>query len=93
MENCYRLPITKEYTSRGCTVKIDAASSSRYVDVEVTNNKTHKGSNVRFSLKPGSDDGYSNEDMCKIHSSINQLLDQYGDVECNNIHFTNQILS
>ena len=93
METCYRLPITSEYTTRGCTVKIDAAANSDCVDVFVKNNKTNFGSSFRYIIMPNSSNGYRDEDIKGIKNMLNDLLDQYGDPECNEIHFTNQILS
>lgn len=93
MGKCYRLPITKEYISRGCTVNIDAAANSDCVDVTVKNNTTNAGSGFKYIILPDRDNGYMENDIQNIKDMLNNLLDEYGDKECREIHFTNQILS
>jgi hypothetical protein len=93
MDSFYCLPITKEYTTRGCNVKIDAVTKSDRVSVSVKNINSGKGSMYIHVLLPGNDKGYSDRDMHIIKTELNRLLDEYGDDEWDNIHFTNQILS
>lgn len=93
MDNFYRMPITREYETRGCKVKIDAASDDSCVDITVENLKTGDGSKYRYILLPGNDKGYSDKDIFTIQNELNNMLDKYGEIECNDIHFTNQILS
>lgn len=94
MENFYRLPISKEYETRGCKVNIDAYSDELRVDITVKNLTTGYGSSYVHELTSDRNDkGYTDEDMRTIKNELNNLLDNYGDPECNEIHFTNQILS
>lgn len=93
MDDCYVFPITKEYESQGCTVKINAAKNPDFVDVSVKNNKTCKGLNVRYVLTSNDDKGYHKPDIQNIQNLVNDLIDQYGDKKCTRTHFTNQILS
>lgn len=92
MDNFYCLPITKEYITRGCNVKIDAVSDSDRVTVSVKNINTGEGSMYTHMLLPGNDKGYSNNDMKIIKNELNNLLDQYGEKEWDKVHYTNQIL-
>lgn len=92
-DSVYRTPLTTEYTTRGCNVKIDAATCSERVTITVNNIKTGNGSSYTHILLPGNIDGYSDKDMRKIQDELNKLLDEYGESEWNEIHFTNQILS
>ena len=93
MEISYHLPITEEYETRGCKVKIDAASNANSVKIDVFNIKTGYGSSYIHVLLPGNDKGYSDRDMSEIRENLNNMLDQFGESEWNEIHFTNQILS
>lgn len=86
-------PITGEYVTRGCRVKIDAASDPSSVSITVTNLKTGFSTSYVHILLPGNDKCYSEHDISEIHDNLNKMLDQYGEIECNEIHFTNQILS
>ena len=90
----YIMPITQEYDKRGCHVSINAAANSNGVDITVTNLKTNYTGYARYVLMPGREREWYNEtDIREIQNMINSLLDTYGDQECNEIHFTNQILS
>ena len=94
-DSFYRMPITQEYTSRGCRVNINAGENSTCVDMTVcnlTNNKMRTGRYV-FSPVKEPQEWYSNEDILEIKNMINGFLDECGDDVCNQIHFTNQILS
>ena len=93
MDDFYCAPITKEYTTRGCDVRIDAVTDPDRVTVTVKNNKSGKGSIYSHILLPNSDNGYSNKDMTIIKTELDKLLDEYGENECEKLHFTNQILS
>ena len=93
MENFYRIPITQEYETRGCNVKIDAATDNSCVNIHVTNLKSGDHASYRHILLPGNDKGYSDTDIFAIHSELNNMLDKYGEPGCNDIYFTNQILS
>lgn len=93
MENLYTMPITKEYETRGCKVSIDAANNPDRVDIYVENIKTGCKTGYSHILLPGNDKGYSDKDIREIKGAINTMLDNYGDPECNEIHFTNQIFS
>lgn len=95
MENCYKLPITKEYTTRGCNVKIDAASYQDRVDIYVTNIKTGKGMSYSYILDLSinfREKGYTENDIRTIKSIINELVDKYGESEWTEVNSTNQIL-
>ena len=93
MDNFYCLPITNEYITRGCNVKIDAVSNSNNVMITVNNINTGEGSSYNHTLISNHDKGYSDKDMSIIKNELNKLLDKYGDDEWDKIHFTNQILS
>lgn len=93
MENFYTLPITNEYETRGCKVVINASENPTSVDIYVENIKTGYKTAYRHVLLPGNDKGYSDTDIREIKEALNNMLDNYGDPECNEIHFTNQILS
>ncbi len=94
MGDTYNMPITREYTTRGCRVNIDASSDNNCVDINVTNLKSGLSGNTRYILLPHKDtEWYTKEDIISIQNMINDLLDEYGDTECNEILFTNQILS
>jgi hypothetical protein len=93
MENYCRIPLTREYETRGCTVKIDAASSDSRVIVDVRNIKTGDGSSYTHVILPGSDIGYMDRDVRDIRCAIDDLLDKYGEPLWKEIDFTNQILS
>ena len=93
MDNYYSIPITKEYKTRGCNVKIDAVSDPDHVTISVKNINKGTGSTYTHTLLPGNDKGYSNKDMYIIKNELNKLLDEYGEEEWDKIHFTNQILS
>ena len=92
-ENSYRLPITNEYTARGCIVNINAAANSSGVDIKVHSIKTGKIGRASYLFTDRSDEWYTRSDILEIQNIINNLLDKYGDSECLDIHFTNQILS
>ena len=94
MDTYYRLPVSREYETRGCSVKIDAYSDELCVDIVVRNIKTGLGSSYRYALLPENNSyGYTESDIVTIRTELNRLLDDYGDPECSEIHFTNQILS
>jgi hypothetical protein len=93
MENFYELPVSKEYVTRGCKVSINGAFDSR-VDINVKNIKTGLGSGITYILDPiVNRTGYTENDMIHMKNYLNSLLDEYGEPECREIHFTNQILS
>jgi hypothetical protein len=89
----YRLPITTEYSARGCIVNINAATNKSGVDIKVQNIKTGKYGKASYLFIMNDDDWYSRSDILEIQNIINNLLDKYGDSKCLDIHFTNQILS
>ena len=89
----YGIPISQEYNTRGCKVKIDASTYSDSVTVTVTNINTGYTGTYVHVLSPVNNQGYTEYDMREIHENLNTMLDQYGESECNEIHFTNQILS
>lgn len=93
MKGYYTMPITNEYETRGCKVVIDAASSANSVDISVYNKKSGIGSIHHHVLMNGNTKGYSKHDMTEIKGVLDNLLDTYGDEQCNKIHYTNQILS
>lgn len=93
MKDFYILPITNEYETRGCKVTINASENPTSVDIYVENIKTGCKTGYRHVLMPGSERGYSDTDIKEIKDALNNMLDNYGDPECNEIHFTNQILS
>ena len=92
-EEVFVLPISNEYEKRGCRVTINAYSDPESVDITVKNLKTGCTGSYRHILFPGNTRGYSDRDMKEIQDNLNNLLDQYGEPEWNEIHFTNQILS
>ena len=93
MENYCRIPMTREYETRGCRVKIDAASSDTRVTVEVYNIETGAGSMYTHVILPDRQIGYTDQDVHDIRSAIDDLLDKYGEPLWKEIDFTNQILS
>lgn len=94
MGNCYVFPITTEYESRGCTVKINAAANPHSVEIDVENNKTHYGSRAVYVLPVWTrDKGYTDDDYKIIKEMTETLLNTFGEDEWETVHFTNQILS
>lgn len=95
MESSYRIPITQKYEKRGCQVSIDAAANSNRVDIEVRNIKTGRFGKYSYVIDPiqAHERGYTMNDVQTIKSEIDSMLDTYGELEWNEIHFTNQILS
>jgi hypothetical protein len=93
MNDSYRLPITNEYTARGCIVNINAASNESGVDIKVQSIKTGKIGRASYLFRNTTDEWYTRSDILEIQNIINDLLDKYGDTGCLDIHFTNQILS
>ena len=94
MESCYVFPITQEYESKGCTVKINAAANPHTVEIEVENIKTHMGSRAVYVLPVWTRNrGYTDDDYKIIKEMTENLLNTYGEPEWNTVHFTNQILS
>ena len=92
-DNYCTTPITQEYETRGCRVNINAGEDPSWVDIQVTNIKSGHTTSYRHILMPGSNKGYSQQDILEMQSALNNMLDAYGDSEWNEIHFTNQILS
>ena len=92
-DSFYRLPITQDYTTRGCHVSINAGSNSNYVDIFVNNTTTGICRHGQYVFSPVKkpEDWYSEEDMRHIHNMINEFLDACGDDS--EWNFTNQILS
>ena len=89
----YGTPISQEYETRGCKVKIDASLKDR-VELTVQNIKTGVSSKCIYLLSPlQHDKGYSEKDMSGIHNALNELIDQHGETECETITFTNTICS
>lgn len=93
MGSYYKRPVTTEYETRGCRVKIDAASCKDRVDISVENIKTGAHGTFSHVLMPGrNDEGYTDIDMQSMKDGLNELLDRFGETEWKEIHFTNQIL-
>lgn len=93
MIDSYRLPITNEYSVRGCVVNINAAANDSCVDITVKSIKTGQIGRANYQFTKKIDEWYSKSDILEIQNIINNLLDKYGDTECLDIHSTNQILS